>query len=216
MDDAQKIIEQLTKLLNERDMLKVRARWDDLSDLPDESEILSNRMQAAIDRLTHSSHTYARQADACRGERAHIKLPKLYGIVAALRDDMRDGLFESLTELVHADTNRDYLDMAQTLLDGNYKDAAAVIAGSSLEVHLRALCVKFGIDVNVNGKPKKAEVMNADLKKAGAYELLQQKQVTAWLDVRNSAAHGGYAKYDADDVRSLIDGVRTFTFKYPA
>ncbi len=35
--------------------------------------------------------------------------------------------------------------MAEHLLDEGYKDAATVIAGSSLEPHLRQLCQKSGI-----------------------------------------------------------------------
>ncbi|MFH9833379.1 hypothetical protein ACH4NC_18980 [Streptomyces sp. NPDC017201] len=58
--------------------------------------------------------------------------------------------------------------------------------------------------------------MNADLKKAGAYDGLQQKQITAWMDLRNKAAHGNYAGYDEQQVRLFIEGVRGFMLKYPA
>ena len=61
-----------------------------------------------------------------------------------------------------------------------------------------------------SGSPKKADVMNADLVKAGLYEKLEQKNVTAWLDLRNKAAHGEYDKYTADMVAGLIFGVRGF------
>ena len=37
--------------------------------------------------------------------------------------------------------------MAEYLLHEGYKDSAAVIAGSTLESHLRALCNKNGIDI---------------------------------------------------------------------
>jgi hypothetical protein len=106
--------------------------------------------------------------------------------------------------------------MAEELLSKNYKDAAAVITGSSLEVHLRALCVRHSIDIQANGKPKKADTMNADLKRAEVYGGFDQKQVTAWLDLRNSAAHGEYTNYDGNDVRHFISGLRVFVSKYPA
>ena len=94
--------------------------------------------------------------------------------------------------------------------------AKAVIAGSSLEVHIRALCVKHGVVTHVAGKPKKADTMNADLKKESVYGGLEQKQVTSWLALRNSAAHGKYSDYVASDARGLIDGIQTFAVKYPA
>ncbi len=119
--------------------------------------------------------------------------------------------------MVHADTHSDYLEMSDTLLRSGFKDAAAVIAGTALEVHVRALCVKNGVDTELaDGTPKKATVMNADLKKAGAYATLQEKQVTAWMDLRNQAAHGNYDKYDINEVRALVGGVRDFMLKYPA
>ncbi|WP_234373997.1 hypothetical protein [Streptomyces scabiei] len=118
--------------------------------------------------------------------------------------------------MVHADTYSDYLEMADALLAKGYKDAAAVITGTSLEVHVRALCVKNGVTTAVAGKPKKADTMNADLKKAGVYDGLQQKQITAWMDLRNKAAHGDYDDYDDTQVRLFIDGVQAFLMKYPA
>ncbi|MGW6735793.1 hypothetical protein [Streptomyces sp. NPDC055013] len=45
----------------------------------------------------------------------------------------------------------------------------------------------------VAGKPKKADTLNADLKKVDVYDGLQQKEVTAWMDLRNKAALGNYS-----------------------
>lgn len=216
MDNLQKMIEQLDALLPEYDKLAQRSQQFDLSDLPAESEVLANRLQAAVDRFTVPAHTYARQAELCRADPAHIKLPKLLGIATALRDDLNAGWLESMTELLHAETYSGYLEMAEELLTKGYKDPAAVITGTSLEVHLRALCGKYAVDLEIDGKPKKADVLNADLKKAFAYELLQQKLVTSWLGLRNAAAHGQYQEYNEAEVRTLIDGVRTFILKYRA
>ncbi|MGW3931338.1 hypothetical protein ACWECC_25010 [Streptomyces microflavus] len=137
-------------------------------------------------------------------------------VALGLRDDLVAGWVETVVELVHADTYSDYLEMAEALLAKGYKDAAAVIAGTSLEVHVRALCVKNGVTTAVAGKPKKATTMNADLKKAGVYDGLQEKEVTAWMGLRNSAAHGDYSDYDHGRVRRFLDGVHAFMKQYPA
>ena len=104
--------------------------------------------------------------------------------------------------------------MAEYLLSEGYKDASAVIIGSVLEEHLRQLCQANSIDIEVlSGRkkiPKKADVMNADLAKAGVYGKLEQKNVTAWLDLRNNAAHGKYSLYNADQVRTMYEGVLEF------
>ncbi|MDX6610131.1 MAG: hypothetical protein QOF85_2056 [Solirubrobacterales bacterium] len=88
----------------------------------------------------------------------------------------------------------DFLEMANHLLGEGYKDAAAVIAGSTLEGHLRTLAEKLGLPTsNDVGEPLKAARLNEDLRKAEAYEKNDQKAVTAWLGIRNDAAHGTMA-----------------------
>jgi hypothetical protein len=52
--------------------------------------------------------------------------------------------------------------------------------------------------------------LNADLAKAGKYDKGDQKQVTAWLDLRNKAAHGKYTEYTKERVDLMLDGVRNF------
>jgi len=217
MYSAQDVHAQLESLLQDYDALAGKSKYDDLSDFGPESKALANRLQAAIDRLTVPTSTYARAADQQRDQPGHVKVVELRAIVAALMADIQAGWLESVIELVHADTHNDFLEMAEELLSKGYKDAAAVIAGTSLEVHLRALSNKYGVAVQAaNGSPKKADTVNADLKKAGAYGDLEHKQVTSWLAIRNSAAHGQYSVYTQSDVRHLIAGIRGFTIKCSA
>ena len=46
--------------------------------------------------------------------------------------------------------------------------------------------------------------LNANLVKADTYTKLDQKLITAWLDLRNKAAHGKYDEYTADRFDKLI------------
>ena len=140
------------------------------------------------------------------------------GVVKSLKQDLADGYLVSAEELVHAAMFADFLAMAQHLLDQSYKDAAAVIAGGTLEGHLRQLCAKFNVDTEVGTppRPKKAEHMNADLAKAGAYTKLDQKSVTAWLDLRNDAAHKHYEKYSKEQVVLFVAWLRDFITRNPA
>ena len=70
---------------------------------------------------------------------------KLFSIAKALRDDIKAGCLKSFAELIHGELFGDFLEMAKHLLDEGYKDAAAVIAGSTLEGHLRQLCGLYGV-----------------------------------------------------------------------
>ena len=40
--------------------------------------------------------------------------------------------------------------------------------------------------------------------------------VTAWLDLRNKAAHGNYSEYNDNQVKQMIMGVRDFIIRNPA
>lgn len=211
---AERAIAQLEQLLNEYVDLAPKSQHQDLSDLS-EGHVLANRLQAALERLAPPGSSYSKQVVRYSANPVAF-MKELLHVAAALRGDLKSGWLESVVELVHADTYNDFLEMAEELLGKGYKDAAAVIGGSSLEVHLKALCGKYGIATVMNSRPKKADTMNADLVKAGAYGILEQKQITAWLGLRNSAAHGEYAKYDAKDVGHLIRGIRDFMIKCPA
>ena len=155
-----------------------------------------------------------------KGERDGGKAVLLAGVLDALRLDLESGYLKTVRELIHGELFGDFIELAEHLLGEGYKDAAAVIAGSSLEAHLRRLCDKAGIDTQVSTakgtKPKKAEQMNTELAAADVYPKLDQKSVTAWLDLRNSAAHGHYNEYIKDQVTIMSSGIRDFITRHPA
>jgi hypothetical protein len=138
----------------------------------------------------------------------------LAGVLKALREDYARGRIQTFRERVHSDLFSDFLEMAEYLLeDEKLKDPAAVLAGSVLEEHLRKLCAKHSVSLPT--KPK-LDTMNGDLKKQGVYGGIDQKQVTYWAGIRNSAAHGQYTDYTAVQVREMVQGIRNFISRYPA
>jgi hypothetical protein len=106
--------------------------------------------------------------------------------------------------------------MAEYLLNEGYKDPAAVLTGGVLEEHLRKLADKYGVPTVVNARAVKADQLNADLVRGNAYSVLYQKSITAWLDLRNKAAHGKYTEYTKEQVALMLAGVRDFAAKFPA
>jgi hypothetical protein len=177
------------------------------------------RMASAVERLAPPNSIYRVRAERAQEKTLSINRSayELAEILIGLQADYEAGFVRSVQELIHAAVFADFLEMADELLGKGYKDAAAVIAGSVLEEHLRQLATRFGISAqDANGRPLKADRVNADLTKAGAYNPLRQKQVTAWLGLRNHAAHGEYDKYDEPQVASLIRDVRDFMVAQPA
>jgi hypothetical protein len=134
------------------------------------------------------------------------------GILKSIKTEIDNGWLTSLKGLVSAEIFSDFLEMAYHLLRENYKDPAAVMIGSVLEEHLRQLCIKHSIPTEdpKSGKPKKADLINSELASAGIYNKLDQKNVTAWLDLRNKAAHGKYAEYNQQQVEFMMQTVTEF------
>ncbi|MFF5307220.1 hypothetical protein ACFY5F_48505 [Streptomyces sp. NPDC013161] len=217
MEDLEKLATQLDELIVVAEKV-IDDDWGQGNPRANrQARISCNRLEAAIDRIAPPDTLYTDRLAEFRSELLEEKFDEVYSLAVALRDDLKAGWVESVVELVHADTYDNYLSMAAGLLQSGYKDAAAVITATSLEVHVRSLCIRSGVAIKLpNGTPKKADVMNAELRKEGVYNDLQQKSVTAWLGLRNKAAHGEWDAYDDRDVRALIQGVRDFILKYPA
>ena len=139
-------------------------------------------------------------------------------IINNIKTEIENGWLSTIKNIVSAEIFSDFLEMAEHLLNNDYKDASAVMIGGVLEEHLRQLCIDNGIDTTFekDGKliPLKADRMNSELAKAGIYNKLDQKRVTAQLDLRNNSAHGNYSEYDKNDVEMMYDYVLNFITKY--
>ena len=214
-------LEQIEAILNEyRDLEKKR---ENSGFYAVETQRLITLCRAAVYRVTGPDSQYAAQLSELLDRRMFDKLriPLIVGVVEALQADLKAGYMKTVSELLHGEVFGDFLEMADHLLESEYKDAAAVMSGSTLEAHLRQLCQKFRVETEVadgegNLRPKKADRMNSELTKAEAYSKLDQKSVTAWLDLRNKAAHGKYDEYDLKQVALLNQGVRDFISRNPA
>ena len=199
----QEIVAQIDRSLQLYGEHRARSKYDDLSDLgKDLHEEIKVIVAATIDRLAPPRSKYRDNLDGI--------LIRQIGSLKALRRDYDEGYLSTVQGLIRADLFADFLEMAEHLLEQGYKDPAAVLVGGVLEQHLRALCSVKSIAVSVSIRPKKADAMNAELAAAGAYNKLDHKSVTAWLDLRNKAAHAQYSEYTLEQVTTMLSGVREF------
>jgi hypothetical protein len=132
----------------------------------------------------------------------HETFQKLRAVLLAAKEDYEGGYLNELKLLVQGEVFDSELEQANELLTSGYIPAAAVTAGVVLEAGLREMCVDRALPIG------KLDKMNADLAKAGAYNKLVQKQITALADIRNNAAHGHYDQFSKDDVFSMIKDVQ--------
>lgn len=131
-------------------------------------------------------------------------LERLKAIFLAAKEDYEGGYLKSTRSLVQAEVFDSELEQARALLQAGYKSPAAIVAGVVLETSLKELSDRAGI---AHGKLDK---MNADLAKAGIYNVLLQKRITALAGVRNSAAHGKPEEFSEKDVEDMIRDVERF------
>ena len=213
-------IKQLDEIIKDFNNMKSKAQYDDLSGNTATEEITSalTKSKAAIARIVGNKSEYYKDVEATL-KRTNInegtKLKHIIGSVIALKSDLQNDYLKTFSDIIQSEVFSDYLEMAEHLLQEGYKDPSAVLVGSTLEVHLRELCLTNSIDIETtNSKgnliPKKADLMNSDLAKSGAYSSAYQKQIIAWLGIRNSAAHGKYSEYKIEEVNLMLQGVRQF------
>jgi hypothetical protein len=167
-----------------------------------------------IQSVYPSQHPYFTEFDRNTNGFTPELVERGLAILKLIKSEISGGWIFTFKGLVAAELFADFLDMANHLLENGYKDSAAVMIGGVLEEHLRQLCLRYDLEVDEEKDdrvvPKKADRLNADLAKAEVYSRLDQKQITAWLDLRNNAAHGKYEKYTAQQVKQMQSGVIEF------
>ena len=171
---------------------------------------LKNSSKSLILKLFGNEHPYYISVNASLKNFGGI--PTLKGTLKAIRSEINEGFLLKLSDLVSAEIFSNFLEMAEYLLKENYKDASAVIIGSTLEEKLRQIASNNGIDViDSKGNPKKASLLNDDLYKANIYNKLDHKSLISWLELRNNAAHGKYSEYDKKQVEMMLTFVTDFS-----
>ncbi len=212
-------LDAIIDLYNEADLMRDASGWVNTMAYAQ----ITTAMMAAIIRIAGPHSIYAEHVlKHLEGMTSfQSKLSSLMGVIKALRSDIAAGFLESVKELIHSELFSDFLDMADFLLSEGYKDAAAVMGGGVLESHLHQLCIKYEVDLEITlssgiKKIKKADQLNSELASKKAYDLLDQKGITAWLDLRNKAAHAKYEEYSADQVLLLLQSIRNFIVRCPA
>lgn len=198
--------------------VSTKYRWDN-----QRVERWKTNCLALFEPLVARGTELARQVEVFRsttGERP--KMQKALGILEALRDDLERGFLDDFVLRVEAEIAGDYMGQAETLLKGGHSGAfdhvpAAVLSGAVLEKALKTLCDRQQPKIpatNANGEHKTLNPLIDDLKKAGAFNELKAKQLRAWADIRNKAAHGEFNAFGKADVEQMLTGIENFLADY--
>ena len=216
--DIKIITAQIDLMLGEFEKAKRASPHHDLSGglASDQMRTIYTRMRAAIERLAPVGSSYLRDAEQVEGHDGKIIIAYA-GILRAIKDDYTAGYLQTVEDLIQAGVFENFLEMADELLLKKYKDASAVIAGTTLEEHIRKLANNANIStLDAKLKKRKFDELAVDLVKVNVFSETQRKILTAWYGIRNDAAHGNYANVIEGDVKNMIQGIREFMIRVPA
>lgn len=127
------------------------------------------------------------------------------GVLIGALDDLENGFLIGREFLVAGEVFDSVLEQAGGLLDGGYKDIAAMLGRVVLEDALRRIARQEGLD-----STQKASRLNDELKNKQRYGQPLWRQILAWTDIGNAAAHGKFAEYDQQAVRNMLAGIEQF------
>lgn len=148
-------------------------------------------------------HKYVDHIETTFGE----AMAHYLSVLRALREELQMGFLFGVEMLVSKDILDTIIQEARTLLQAKYKDAAAIYCRVIIETSLKKLCDKNKI--TYRAKEKLNSISNK-LRKKGYLNLVEWRQIQAWADIGNSAAHGKFSDYTEDDVKNMLNGIENF------
>jgi hypothetical protein len=151
--------------------------------------------------------------ERCGGLGAGDAVDPLYGVVRALKQTVDSGGLASWREAEHGALLGGLLREAGALLGMGRNDAAAVLVGAVLVVHMRLLMAECGFDEQQCAGPW--DVLHPALS-GRAYGGRDVAKVGTWLGLWHRAAKGTYNACPGADVSAALVGVRSFVARFPA
>lgn len=209
LSNATELTQNIIALAKKKSSAKyiIEAEWH--------SELYVSLKQTILD-LSPSNSEYKKIADSITAPFNSIKVTQLYGVLISLKKAYENNFLTNINEMIDAELFTDILEQAEYLLSQNYIRASAVVAGVSLESHLRKLADKNSIPISNDGKYKNADSLNNELYKNNIIDKTSSKSVTSWLGLRNDGAHPESKEIDEKNVKLIIEGIKLFIQKYPA
>ena len=154
-----------------------------------------------------SEYIYRGEFENCCTHRYEDDVKQGVAVLRSAKDDVEGGYLQKIETLVSASVFSNFLEMAEHLLDNDYKDPAASLIGAVLEDGLRRICINNGITLKTK---EDISSLNQKLAQKHVYNPLQQKQIQVWNDLRNNADHCNFDQYKMDDVTDMLNGVMKF------
>ncbi len=137
---------------------------------------------------------------------------RVLGILKSIENEIDKGLLEGLEDQISGDIFESVLERANYLLKSGFKRAAAVYGRVVLEQTIRRLCDKQKPPIVYNSHSK-ASQLNDKLKKSNYLSTHEWRQIQAWFDIGNDAAHKKTENYTIKEVGNFLTSLTEFIEK---
>lgn len=188
---------------------------------PDEYAEFNARCLGFVDRVTSRHDAYYVQVmrELERHPMTSDELATtLYGIVQSLKHHIEASGLSTFREYEHAVLYELLLAEAEQLLDEGRKDAAAVLVGGVVVVHLWQLADKHDVvtpAAEVATGPASPERLNDALAQS-VYGRVEHQRIASWLTIWQRATQLAYGAYDHGHVMLAVQAIRAFLSQFPA
>jgi hypothetical protein len=208
-----------------RNILESAPPVESGSKKPDAEKLFEWRTKAAtlLVRVSPKGHVHRQAAEGlAKLPVSHEALQEAVSMLRGIKDDLDKGFLDDLSSCIEAEIAADYMEQAQHLLAEGHRGKfdhvpAAVLAGAVLEKALHTLCGQQQPPISLKG-PNGAFLSLGPLvdalKKAEVFNEAKAKQLRAWADLRNLAAHGEFSQFKRGDVEHMIAGINGFLADY--
>lgn len=164
--------------------------------------LLENLFGTTASQTRHLRQLIGKGPDHVRNEH---QVQAITGLLIGALTDLEGGFLASQEFQIAGEVFDSLLEQAKELHRGGHKDIAAILGRIVLEDALRRLARVEGVST-----AQKAAKINDELKSNNRYSQPRWRQIQAWLDIGNAAAHGKFSDYSADDVTAFLDGLGSF------
>ena len=211
-----KLLDRLEKVIEEGNLLKEALRKFLIADDKYREELAQNLTKWTMSCNNFfdfaSLPSFGKQFTSIEHEGnpySPYTIGQLVGVLESARDEINSGFVSKLKYIMHADIFESTVDQAESLLQTGHSIPAAVLGRIIIEEWIKDEAEKAGIAYTLSDK---AAVINDRLKNGGVFSTPKWRQIQSLLDVGNSAAHGRTSEFSEDDVKRMIDFIRSNCF----
>jgi hypothetical protein len=140
-----------------------------------------------------------------------VDIKKGLGILSSIRDEINSDLLRSQDIIITKDLLLSISDEARALLKANYFPAAAIYCRVYLENMVKKLADKNNI---VFSKDTRLGALCEELKNKEIINLPDWRQIQAWADLGNEAAHGNFENCIPTKISTMISGLEQIEQQY--